>query len=105
LGIFRNVYFIAKSNSPLSLLEGESGLHNLVELNQGVIHAHYRSRKQGSEILGFISDSLKENLLFRLRNSMFLALEIDESSDSTKQSQLAVCLRFVDSDQVQEIFF
>ena len=60
VGIFRNVYFIAKTNSPLSLLEdNEGGLHKLVELSKGSIHNHYRSRKQGVEILGFIADSVK----------------------------------------------
>ena len=105
LSIFRNVYFIARSNAPISLLEGEEGLHRLTDLNNGSIHVHYRSRKQAAEILGFISDSIKEALLSRAKNSTFLAIEIDESTDSAKLSQLAICMRFVDEDGVQEGFF
>jgi hypothetical protein len=86
MSIFRNVYFLAKSNAPLSLLEGEEGLHQLTELNRGIIHKHYRSRKQGNEILGFISDTIKEKTLQQLKRSMFLALEVDESTDFIKQS-------------------
>jgi hypothetical protein len=58
LSIFRNVYFVAKSNLPLSILEGDGGLHHLTELNQGTIQSHYRSRRQATEILGFISDNI-----------------------------------------------
>jgi hypothetical protein len=85
-------------------LRGDDGLHALVEQNSGLIHSSYRSRTQATEILSYICIDLKEKILDLCKHSPFVAIEVDESTDCTKKTQLSICIRFLERETVREKF-
>ena len=102
---FAELYFIAKNNLPLNILESENNLHTIVEMSGGRIHSSYRSRKQGSEILSCISDCIKEDCLRDVALAPFVSIKIDESSDVSKATQLVICLRYIKRSSIEQRFF
>jgi len=106
LGNFRTIYYLAKNALPIACIDDEksNGIYELQTLNNAKIHSCYQSRKQANEILDYIAYSIELDIISQLEISMFFSLELDGSTDITKKAQLAICIRYVVSLQIQEHF-
>jgi len=101
-GNFRTIYFLAINYLPFNILEGDDSIYMMQDLNSATIHKSYRSRKQGTEILSYIGNSIQIKILDEIKKSPFFSLEIDESEDILGIPKLTFCVRYIKNFQISE---
>jgi hypothetical protein len=98
---FRNVYFLAKEDIALWK---SSQLHKLSQLNGVEMISNYRTHKAAKEMLLAIAKEIEDSIFSLIRESDYISVLIDDSSDITHTHQLSVCVRYIQKNFLQERF-
>ena len=62
------------------------------------INESYRNRKSGYEILTYIAESIRENIIFKIANAFCFGMTLDSTSDVSGNQVLTICLRFLNEE-------
>ena len=89
--LFRNIYFVAKNDLPLNMIERVHAHTALIGAAMPVNHA---SRTTGSEIVDEIANYFKAGIIRELQESKYFSAMLDETTDNTSKKQLIIFVRY-----------
>lgn len=99
--VFNAAYYLAKNNRPFTdikdilILISNCGIEVLEE---------YSNNNSCKEIVAHIAHVIEEDLLLELKQSRFLSILLDGSTDKSDEEQLVVYVRYVKNNMIKECF-
>jgi hypothetical protein len=99
--VFRNIYFIARNDLPLNLIEG---LHAHVASLNVPLPANHLSRRSGCEIIDVIGEYFRGHVISQLKKAKYFSIMLDETTDNSTTKQLIIYVRYVFEDIAQTKF-
>ena len=101
LPIMKTVLYIAKNS--LSLSQSQE-LANFLQSNEVTISKHYRDRSTAVELLHFMSDHTRDELIAKMRESEFIGIQLDESKDSSCHEIMTVNVKYLEDGKPRNAF-
>ena len=99
LPLFRTIYYVASENLPMVQYERLNNFQNIQGLEMG---PNYICTNSGKEILEYISENIKKDLLNDLQKSSFIGFALDKSQDTATQDNLVIVVRYLKDNFAQE---
>jgi hypothetical protein len=89
--VFRNIYFLARNDLALNLIET---LHAHTTLLGVSLPVNHLSRSAGCEILDVIGEYFREMVIAELKECKYFSIMLDETTDNTTTKQLIIYVRY-----------
>jgi len=79
-------------------------LHSLLDYQKVKQNTNYRNPVSGKEILVCVAETIRDNVLTKIKKSPFIGISVDESTDVTNDAQLSLCIQYTVYDEVKNEF-
>ena len=89
--LFRNVFFVARNDLALNLIEK---MHAHVSLMGVQLPINHLSRTTGSEILAVIGEYFRDAIIQDLKDCKYFSIMLDETTDNTTTKQLIIFVKY-----------
>lgn len=99
--LFRSIYWL--SHNTIALLKCTS-LHSLMDAQKVEQNLNYRNENSGRDIMLCIAQIIREDVLAKIKQSPFIGLLFDESTDIALESHLSLCIKFLCENKVYNTF-